>query len=441
MTQLVQQFTSVAQCETYLFSLRSSGKRQEPLQIMNALLEAVGNPQQRVPFVHIAGTNGKGSTVNFLREILQQANIRVGAFTSPHLERMNERMTINGNPIDDASLIRYVNAVMAIIVEQQLQPNFFEVMTVIAWLYFADAQVDIALIEVGIGGRIDSTNVATPLVSIITSIGFDHVEILGHTIRDITHEKAGIIKAQIPIVSTVLQHEAQQLIAKTAQSLKAPHYQFGQQFAAQFTVTTGQQLGEFHNASERFSFELTMLGEHQGRNAAAAMQAAQLLASQFTISVAHIQRGVQRASWAGRFEQVAHHVYVDGAHNEQGTQALIATLQQAYPNYRYHFLYAAMADKDHAQSIAQMDEVAQSMAFTTLPLPRAASAQQLADESRHAHKKIVPHWQAYIEETMQNLSQQELLIVTGSLYFISEARPFIQQLEAHLHGDTRFSTL
>lgn len=437
MDNVAQRFTTVAQCEAYLFTLRGGGKREEPLAMMHTLLAALGHPEQRVPFIHVAGTNGKGSTVNFMRELLQEAGVRVGAFTSPHLQRMNERMTINGQMIDDAALITYVNTIMAIVEEQKLTPNFFEVMTAITWRYFADKQVDIALIEVGIGGRIDSTNVATPLVSVITSIGFDHIDLLGERIEQIAAEKAGVIKPHVPVVTAVTQREAQRVIQTIAHEQHASYYAFDEQFSFQ---ADGMQSGQFITEAQRIPLVLTMLGAHQQRNAAVAIQAV-LLLNDITLTHTQIQRALKRAMWAGRFEEVVSGVFVDGAHNEQGTEALIATLTAAFPQKRYHFIYAAMHDKDHAKSIARMDAIAATIAFTSMPLPRAATAQALADESTHTYKQVVANWQHYIEQYMKTRTEDDVFIVTGSLYFISEARPFIQKLGEQLHGNSRFSTL
>lgn len=439
MNNLGQRFTTVAQCEAYLFSLRGGEKRSEPLSVMHTLLAAFHHPQQRVPFIHVAGTNGKGSTVNFMRELLQQANVRVGAFTSPHLERMNERLTINGRPIADAQLVRYVNELFDVVEREQVTPNFFECMTVIAWRYFADEQVDVALMEVGIGGRIDSTNVATPLVSVITSIGFDHVDMLGHTLAAITAEKAGIIKPSVPVVSAVTQQEARALIAQVAAQHESPYYAFGEQFTFTPSLTDAKH-GIFTALNRRVSFTLAMLGAHQQRNAAAAIQAVLLLPN-VTLTDAHIEAAMQRAMWAGRFEQMLPNVFIDGAHNEQGTAALINALQQALPTKRYHFIYAAMHDKDHAKSIVQMDAVAHAMMFTTIALPRAATAEALAAQSTHTHKSIAHDWQRPIEQFIDTCTTEDVLIVTGSLYFISEARPFIQTLGEQLHGNSRLSTL
>lgn len=441
MNNLGQRFTTVAECEAYLFRLRGGEKRREPLAVMHTLLAAFNNPQQRVPFIHVAGTNGKGSTVNFMRELLQQAHVRVGAFTSPHLQRMNERMTINGIEIADERLITYVNELIDVIEQQNITPNFFECMTLIAWRYFADEQVDVALIEVGIGGRIDSTNVATPLVSVITSIGFDHVDLLGHTLDDITREKAGVIKAGVPVVTAVTQREARDVIHDVANALSAPYYAFDEHFTFACThVDATKQQGVFEGSTLRIPLTLTMLGEHQQRNAAAAIQAVLLLPN-IAVTAAHIEAAMTQAMWAGRFEQVLPRVFIDGAHNEQGTAALIQTLQQTLPQKRYHFFYAAMHDKDHAQSIAQMDAVATTMTFTTIPLPRAATAEALAAESTHAQKRITTDWQQAITQYMRTRTAEDVLIVTGSLYFISEARPFIQTLGEQLHGNSRISTL
>ncbi len=211
-------FHSIEECTDFIFKLRASTYKGEPLEAVRKILFELDNPHEKVKFIHFAGSNGKGSTLNATREILMEHGLQVGAFISPHLERVNERITINKEQIADAAFLDYANQVDEII-QKKLDgqyPSFFEIMTVIACMHFANETTDIALMETGIGGRIDSTNVITPEVSVITTISLEHTEILGDTIEKIALEKAGIVKNEKPVVAGVKQLEARKVLKEKA---------------------------------------------------------------------------------------------------------------------------------------------------------------------------------------------------------------------------------
>lgn len=426
-------FTSVQQCTDYLFTLKATTHKGEPLSAMRTILEYLGNPHEQIKTVHIAGSNGKGSTLNALREMLDVAGYRVGIFTSPHLERVNERVMISGEQIPDEQFLYYANEIHDVIdkhLDGQM-PSFFEWMTLIAFLHFAEQQVDIALIETGIGGRLDSTNVITPLVSIITTISLEHTAILGDTYDKVAYEKAGIIKQGVPIVTAVKQADALAVIRQTAGERQARLFVLSEQFC----VKNCKQLEGYQRFTYQYGdmelddIQLRMLGEHQIANASLALTAALLLCEngfgRLTDDV--LRQALSQAQWAGRFEQFVHNIIIDGAHNSEGTAALMQTLHSVYPNRNYHFIYAALADKDHANSIALMEEVAASIAFTEIPLPNAMLAEQLEKLSNHPKKAFNPDWQAVINTTIQTKDQADVLVITGSLYFIAEVRKFLKE--------------
>lgn len=426
-------FHSIDECTEFIFNLRASTYKGEPLEAMRKILFELGNPHERVKFIHFAGSNGKGSTLNATREILLQHGLRVGAFISPHLERVNERITINHDQITDERFLSYANQVMDVI-QRKLDsqyPSFFEIMTVIACLHFANEQIDVALMETGIGGRIDSTNVIIPEVSVITTISLEHTEILGNTIEKIAYEKAGIIKRGKPVVVGVKQPEASEVIKLKAVECESDAFFLNEEIEIGNIEKGFPQHFDFSFEGYQFkSIPLAMQGEHQVNNAALAIAATLLFDK--SIQETTIHEALQKAKWEGRFERLSEQIIIDGAHNSEGTSALIRTLQQVFPTKKYKFVYAALQDKDHDVSIQMMDEIAATMCFTQIDLPRSAKAVDLASKSNHPNIHINENWQQLIEDERQSLKTDELLIITGSLYFIADVRKkLVEKVEAY----------
>ena len=426
-------FHSIEECTDFIFKLRASTYKGEPLEAVRKILFELDNPHEKVKFIHFAGSNGKGSTLNATREILMEHGLRVGAFISPHLERVNERITINKIQIDDDVFLNYANQIDDIIQRKLngLYPSFFEIMTVLACLHYANEKIDIGLMETGIGGRIDSTNVIHPEVSVITTISLEHTDILGDTIEKIAFEKAGIIKKEKPVVVGVKQPEAIEVIKKKANETNSKCYFLGKDIKIKDVKKGRLQVFNFSFGNTQMkSIPLAMQGEHQINNAALAISASLLLDS--TIKETTIHKALKKARWEGRFEQVNEQIIIDGAHNSEGTQSLINTLKEVYPTKKYKFIYAALQDKDHEVSIRMMDEVATSMNFTQINLPRATKAELLASQSKHSNIHINENWQQLIQDEIKALQSDELLIITGSLYFISDVRKIlVEKVEAY----------
>lgn len=425
-------FTTIEQCTDFIFKLKAVDHKRAPLVMMREVLARLDNPQNQLRTIHLAGSNGKGSTVNALREMLVGAGYKVGAFTSPHLERVNERMTINGEPIPDAQFLHYMNVVAQIIDTHYNgeYPSFFEVVTLIMFQYFADAQVDFALIETGLGGRLDATNVITPLVSIITTISLEHTAFLGDTYAKVAFEKAGIIKEGVPVIAGVKNEEALAVIREVATERHAECFILNEDFTVK-ALQQHERIQHFDYVKEDIKMQdiaLKMAGVHQVANASLAITAMLVLKENgyVNISDATIRNALQKAQWGGRFEQVANNIVLDGAHNSEGTAALIQTLKDVYPDRNYHFIYAALSDKDHAISIELMDKVANSMAFTQISLPNAMPAEQLAALSQHPKKAYSSDWRGVIDAEMLEKDEDDILVITGSLYFIAEARKLLQ---------------
>ncbi len=426
-------FTTIKACTDFIFTLKAVDFKREPLVMMREVLARLGDPQNKLRTIHLAGSNGKGSTVNVLREMLEDAGYRVGAFTSPHLTRVNERMTINGTQISDEQFLQYMNNIASIIEAHYNgdYPSFFEVVTLIMFQYFAEEEVDFALIETGLGGRLDATNVITPLVSIITTISLEHTAFLGDTYAKVAFEKAGIIKEGVPVVVGVKNDEALDVIQKVAQERHAKCLVLGNDF---HVVAKNQgivmQTFNYRNVNVEINdIQLKMAGEHQIANASLAITAMDILREQGHIQLTEqsMRQALQNAQWAGRFEQFPNNIVLDGAHNSEGTAALIQTLQTVYPNHHYRFIYAALSDKDHANSIALMDGIASSMSFTQIGLPNAMPAEKLAMLSTHNDKQYDANWQVVVRSVIQSKGLQDIVVITGSLYFIAEVRQWLQE--------------
>ncbi|MBT2684579.1 folylpolyglutamate synthase/dihydrofolate synthase family protein [Bacillus sp. ISL-37] len=404
---------------------------------MEWMLERLDHPERRIKTIHIGGTNGKGSTVTFLRSILQGAGYRVGTFTSPYFEQFNERISINGQPINDQELIELTNVIKPLADElDQTElggPTEFEVITAMSLYYFAKmSPVDVAIYEVGLGGRFDSTNVIHPLLSIITSIGLDHTAILGDTYEQIAFEKAGIIKNGVSVITGVDQTEALDVIRKKAIECKSPLYLLGDEFSTSSRESLHR--GEKFSFSSMFghiqNLKTTMIGSHQVDNAACAVMASHVLANyySFMIEEKHIREGLTQAYWPGRLEILSENplVLIDGAHNEEGINALAREINSRYADKKISILFAALKDKKLDKMIATLEEATDQLTFTTFDFPRAASAEELMEVgSNSGNKSIAVDYRNYLDEKINELNKDEIFIITGSLYFLSEAKPYI----------------
>lgn len=382
-------------------------------------LELLGNPQFAVPVIHVAGTNGKGSTIAFMRQLFQTHGLRVGSFVSPHMVSVHDRICIDSQPISDHDFQHYLQKVYDL--EQEVvtryEPfRYFEVMVLIMFLYFQDQQLDVALVEVGIGGLLDTTNVVAPALSVITSIGMDHQDLLGSTLREIAEQKAGIIKESVPVVLGPLSPETTAICRHIAQDKQASVHQFGQEFT--------YKAGQFSNTDIDLSeLVLGLAGHHQEENAAVALQTFLLYMTniQKDIQSQLIQQALAQTSWPGRLELVAQEpkIYLDGAHNVPAIERLIEFIQvQEEP---VTILFSALRRKDFQEMLELLEE---KSPHTPLVLTSFAYDGALSEENRQG-RDYVENYQQFIEDWQS--SEQGILIVTGSLYFISEVRRILKK--------------
>ncbi|MCJ8006998.1 bifunctional folylpolyglutamate synthase/dihydrofolate synthase [Lederbergia wuyishanensis] len=404
---------------------------------MDWMLERLGNPEKELKSIHVGGTNGKGSTVTYLRSILNEAGYKVGTFTSPYIEQFNERISVDGKPIHDDEITELTNIIKPLADELEKtelgSPTEFEVITAMALYYFAKVNpMDITVIEVGLGGRFDSTNVIEPIASIITNVGMDHTQILGDTISKIAFEKAGIIKKNTPIITCVKNEEALAVLKEIASEKHAEMIRIEKDFI----VSGYRSLKEFEQFTytskidELKDLELSLLGKHQTENAAGAIAALEFLNSNGFIHIDKnkIRSGLKKAYWPGRMEIMQEHptVLIDGAHNPEGVQAFANAIQQRYSDKKVKIVFSALKDKDLTEMFSTFNKLDVEMYLTEFDFPRAASAQELMEQCNNPMAKADSNWEELLKKLISSLKDDEVLAITGSLYFISTIKPFLK---------------
>ena len=406
------------------------------LERMRWMLEELGNPERHIKCVHLAGTNGKGSTLTYMRYMLEGAKYKVGTFTSPYIESFNERISVNGTPIADeeiTELVKLVKPVVEILDETDVgEATEFEIITVMAICYFGKFNFcDVVLFETGLGGRFDSTNVIHPVLTIITNIGHDHMHILGNTLGEIAYEKAGIIKSGVPVITGVQDEEALQVIQNVAKENHANLYEMGNHFTA-LHKQSSEDGEQFDFTCPFASFEdvrITMKGSHQVGNAALALMAIMYVKTylSFLIEEEEIRTGLQEAYWVGRFEKLQSNpdIIIDGAHNPEGIESLVKTVEAHYKDKNVIVLFTALGDKQLHNMVGQLETIADEIIFTTFAFDRAISADKLASYSQKESKLVFENWKEAIDTKVEMIAENDVFIITGSLYFISEVRKYI----------------
>ncbi|MFD0897901.1 bifunctional folylpolyglutamate synthase/dihydrofolate synthase [Loigolactobacillus binensis] len=413
--------------------------KEGSLKRMQRAVAAFGHPERKITALHVAGTNGKGSVVNDLRYLANAQGMTVGTFTSPFLMRFNERISIDGTPISDAALLALVNQVGPQVAALDAadpadQITEFEFVTLLMLVYFAAQPLDLAIIEVGIGGLTDATNVITPLVSVITTVGYDHMALLGDTLAAIATHKAGIIKAGRPVVTGRLPAAAQAVVTATAQRQHSRQYLL----ATDFTTSRHQALATW---GETFDFTglgfnikgltLPMLGDYQIDNAAVAITAFILALQQLhqTTTAKTIKNGLAHAKWLGRLEKINEQplIVLDGAHNEPAMRALAATLQANFSQLEIYIIFAALKDKATAKMLAILERLPNVHLVLTqfTGNSRVAAVTDLAQASQQ-ELPVYQNWPTALQAVLQEASADDMLLLTGSLYFVSEVRHYFE---------------
>jgi dihydrofolate synthase/folylpolyglutamate synthase len=418
----------------YLFGLQKQGIK---FGLSNSflLMGLLGDPHRKFRSVHIAGTNGKGSTAAFTAAMLQAAGLRVGLYTSPHLVSFTERIRINNVPVGEQAVIdlaervrsRYEGAPPA--EGGPLNPTFFEVTTAMAFTCFADAGVDVAVIEAGMGGRLDSTNVITPLVSVITNIDREHTEYLGETIELIAGEKAGIIKPGVPVVTGAVQPEAIAVIERAAAAAGAQLIRMPRDLGPEEVTGGPEPSFDYRGITIRLpGLRIGLRGRHQVGNACLALAALECAGrAGLVVPAASMRAGLAGAAWEGRLERAAERpdVYLDGAHNPASALVLAGALKEFRPDYkRVILVLGVLQDKDYRGIVAPLAPLADRIVATRPNYGRALDSAALAAEAGARHRDVVvsPSVAGAIELARAGAAPDDLIVVTGSLYTVGEAR-------------------
>ncbi|QKY71647.1 bifunctional folylpolyglutamate synthase/dihydrofolate synthase [Lentibacillus sp. CBA3610] len=426
-------FEHFSQIEAFFQERKQYGVKPG-LERIHKLLQLLGNPQEDMNAVHVAGTNGKGSTIHYLKNALLSNGYRIGVFNSPSLEGLTGHILLNNDRISEKALIQYVNDIHPFIKQLDAElnhPTEFEIITVIAFLYFAD-YADFALIEAGMGGREDTTNCFIPILSIITNVERDHTDFLGESIQSIAYHKAGIIKENRPVIAGDLYKEALSVITEEASKKHAPLYPAAESFQ--------YQIGDIMNSRQTFQWlsapgkcmdiTLNTAGIHQIKNASLAIMALVILEDNgVALDWNACITGLATARIPGRFEQIHTKpaIILDGAHNPAGVQAFTDTLTDYFSDMEKHLVFAAFKDKDLKQMLAELEPHFDSVTLTTFDHPRAAGYEQLQKVTHHPNALWMSDWQKAIEQIS---CQQDNMCycVTGSLHFIAIVRKYFEEI-------------
>lgn len=394
------------------------------LERVSEALRLCGAPQQRFPALHIAGTNGKGSTAALLHAILSAAGYHVGLFTSPHLLDFCERIRLGSADIRREEVVEGVAAIRAQVEPAGIRLTPFEMMTVLAFRAFARAGVDIAVVEVGLGGRLDATNVLVPLVAVITTIGLDHQAYLGPTLAHLAREKGGIIKSGVPVVVGKMDAQSRAILCDIARERASQAYVYGKDFTA-----SGDADGDM--TYRGLAWRLTDLavglrGRHQYDNAATALATAELIQPVFPVTEEAVRKGLQAVRWPGRLDVVAEHplVVLDGAHNPQAIETVVKELPAVLCGKRAHVLFSVMRDKDWRAMIPPLARIATEVVVTRVAQPRAEDPYVLQQAfASYCPARVIPDAREACRLLMAEAGPDDAVVVCGSLFLVGEVLP------------------
>jgi dihydrofolate synthase / folylpolyglutamate synthase len=413
------------------------------LENITVLAERLGRPDRAYPSAHIAGTNGKGSTSAFLESILRHAGFRTGLYTSPHLERINERMRVNGKEIGDESFARIFTRLLELVEELlarhrlRAHPTYFECVTAMAFEAFARERVEFGVIEVGLGGRLDATNILSPAVTVITRIDFDHENFLGHSLREIAGEKAGILKRGAPVIVAAQRPQAREVILARATQLGCPLIETSQAFETkQEPLANGffRALVTEISSGDAFEIAPSLPGRFQLQNALNALAAARELSRRgFRISPSDISEGIATTVWPGRLEklQSSPDIYLDGAHNPGAAREVAQFLGQNFAGRKIWLIYGALRDKAVDEVAGQLFPHAAEVIFTEPRTSRAISAPRLAEiASHHASSfTVISSAEQALDQALAEAAPGDAIFITGSLYLVGQLRHYWKQRE------------
>lgn len=412
----------------FLYSLGNEQKTMKfGLERITALMAGLGNPQRMCRYVHVAGTNGKGSTSALIESALRAAGYKTGLYTSPHLKEPTERIQVNGQPVSEEDFLRGFHLVhetaerMVASGRMDMHPTYFETMTAMAFVLFAEHGCEWVVLEVGMGGRLDATNIVTPELCVITQIAFDHQKFLGETLAQIAGEKAGILKTGVPVVVSPQQPEAQRVVESRASAVGAPVF-----LAAGWPVTELEVTPEGSRfKTGPYEVEVNMAGEHQVENARTALAALHSLG----LSETDVQRGIAAARWPGRLELVRKQpdIYLDGAHNPAGAAALKRYIERFFSGRRTWLIFGTMRDKDVDEVCRILFPLAYRVIATAPKQARSLEPEEIVRRSPVPQTEASPSIQQALDRVQAEAAPEDVVFVTGSLYLVGEARTLLVQ--------------
>ena len=401
------------------------------LERMERALALFDHPERRFAALHIAGTNGKGSTAAMVQRVLSLAGYRTALYTSPHLVSFTERMRVGENEITEAEVIALADEVRRRCDGTAVPLTFFEFVTVMAFIYFARQKIDLAVVEVGLGGRLDATNVLTPLVAAITTISKDHEAYLGPDELSIAREKGGIIKPGVPVVCGKVSAAVTRLLKSIAFERGSVAYFLGEDF--RFSLKN-EGLFDYTGIKQHYAnLAVGLRGRHQRANASVSLAILELVQERFPVDEKSLRAGLATVRWPGRLEVMLERptVILDGAHNSEGVHALVDELQTLRQGRRIKLLFAAMADKEWELMLGVLAKVVDEVIFTRVKIERSADPQQLADKLKAAiPQRVFDDSRLGLQTLLDESQADDLVVVAGSLYLLGEVRPMLQRLAA-----------
>jgi len=422
----------------YLYNLKIYGMSLG-LERIEHLLRSLGSPHKDMKAIHVAGTNGKGSVCAMVSSVLQKAGYKVGLFTSPHLLFFEERIRVNGIPIPQEKLVALIERIKPIsesmVKEHGFEhPTFFETACAMAFCHYHDENVDFAVLEVGLGGRLDATNIITPLVSVITSISLDHTHVLGNTLNEVAVEKAGIIKEGVPVIIGVDQKEILKMITDISQKRQSPYYstQRNSKYSLIESSSRNQRFDVEVNGRKYSDITIHLIGEHQVKNAQIALMTLDTLINQgISISEESIREGIENTKWPGRLEIVSKEptVIIDCAHNPDGMRALSSAMKRYYRDSKKTLVLGIMRDKDIPAIVKEACDFADKIIITKPGFERAADPEMILPEVKKYCKdvKVIKNVSEAVDHAISVSEKDDIVCIAGSIFNVSEAMKGISE--------------
>lgn len=422
----MEKFTDINECLDFIQKIK---RFKDKMSLDKLLLasEKLGNPHLSFKTIHIAGTNGKGSTLNMLKSILLDKGLKIGTYISPYVTVFNERITLNNQYISDEDILKYTNMVMPLYYEflEKYEDNltFFEIVTLMSFLYFRDQDVDYVLYEVGLGGLLDATNIIKPVLTIITNIGYDHMNVLGNTLEEIAIQKLGIVKKDIPLVTGIEETNLKTLFKDYVKDYNSDLYFVDHDLITNVELDLLSTTFSYKNYQD---IKTSLIGYHQAKNAALVIEGIKALNkySKLAITDTNIYNGLSKVFWPGRMEVIKKEplVILDGAHNIHGINALVKSLEKFKDNYHIKCIFSCLADKETLKMITSLETVVDEIYFSSFDYIRAQDSNQMFELAHIKEKYSNDDYKALVFDVLNKSKKEDLVIITGSLYFISTVR-------------------